>query len=104
MDKKAIDKMYADKRAYVEKDLAAALRPLEDFDRIEYARDAITGEEFIKLTETIGSVWFINVTGSQKSEVLRDVCRMVLEDRPAGLIRTRQRMRDANRLFKGGQA
>lgn len=99
MDKRTMDRMYADKKAYVERDLAATLKPLQDFGRIEYARDAITNEEFIKLTETIGSVWFINVTGYRQSEILKAVCYMVLETHPKGLIRTRKAMRDANALF-----
>ena len=104
MDKRIIDRMYADKKAYVEKDLAAVLQPLDDFDSIQYARDAITNEEYVKLTESIGVAWFINVTGFEKRDILKAVCKMVLEDHPEGLIRTRERKRDANRLFKGEQA
>lgn len=99
MDKRIIDSMYAEKKAYVEKDLAAALRPVRDFGRIEYARDPITNEEFIKLTETIGNVWFVNVTGYKESEILKAICFMVLEKHPEGLITVRDRMRDANALF-----
>lgn len=99
MDKKMIDKMYRSKKEYVEGNLAAALKPVRDFGSIEYARDPITNEEFIKLTETIGSVWFINVTGYTKSEILKTICIMVLEKHPEDLIKTRDRMREANALF-----
>lgn len=100
MDKKVIDKMYAEKKAYVEKDLAAMLEPLEDFDRIQYARDIITGEEFIKLTETIGSVYFVNVTGNSKQAILKEVCRLALHNNPFGLIRERAKKREVNKLFR----
>lgn len=99
MEKIAIEKMYAEKKAYVEKDLAAMLRPLEDFDRIQYARDAITDEEFIKLTETIGSAYFVNVTGNDESAILKEVCRMALERNPIGLVRTTEKKRAVNKLF-----
>lgn len=100
MDKRVIEKMYHGKKEYVEKNLAAALKPVRDFDSIEYARDPITNEEFVKLTETIGSAWFVNVTGYTKSEILKAICYMVLEKQPAGLIKTRDRMRDASALFR----
>lgn len=99
MDKRTMDRMYADKKAYVERDLAATLKPLQDFGRIEYARDAITNEEYIKLTETIGSVYFVNVTGSSKSAILKEVCLMALERNPIGLVRTTEKKREVNRLF-----
>lgn len=99
MDKKAINKMYAEKKAYVEKDLAAALRPLRDFYKIEYARDAIQGDEYIKLTEAIGSVYFVNVTGNSEEAILKEVCRMALENNPKGLIRTKDKQREVNALF-----
>ena len=99
-EKKVIDMMYAGKKAYVEDILGKALKPLEDFGKIEYARDAITNEEYIRLTETIGSVYFLNVTGASEDLILKAVCRLVLEDHPAELIRTRERQRDACRLFR----
>lgn len=99
MEKLAIERMYAAKKAYVEKDLAAMLKPLDDFDRIQYARDSITNEEYIKLTETIGSVYFVNVTGNSESAILKEVCRMALERNPIGLIRTIEKKREVNRLF-----
>ena len=100
MDKKAQDTMYAYKKAYVETILRQALEPVRDFDQIKYARDPITNEEFIKLTEDIGSVWYINVTGSDESEILKAVLSMLLERRPEGLVTVRDRQRDASRLFK----
>ena len=99
MDKMAIKNMYAAKKAYVENDLAAMLRPLEDFGRIQYARDSITDEEFIKLTEKIGSVYFVNVTGNDESAILKEVCRMALEHNPIGLVRTTEKKRAVNKLF-----
>ena len=99
MDKKAIEMMYADKKAYVERDLAAALRPLRDFYKIEYARDAVQGDEYIKITEAIGSVHFVNVTGNSEEAILKEVCRMALEANPLGLIRTKDRQRQVNALF-----
>lgn len=99
MDKRTMDKMYAEKKAYVENDLARMLRPFEDFGSIQYARDAITNQEYVKLTETLGDVFFVDVTGSSQAAIGREVCRMALERHPWGLIRTKEKKREANRLF-----
>lgn len=99
MDKKAIKRMYADKKAYIENDLAAALRVMPDFDGIKYAVDTIKNEEFVKWTETLGFVYFVNVTGKDKSEIFRDVCRLVLQYRTADRIMERSKLREVNRLF-----
>ena len=99
MDKRTMDRMYADKKAYVENDLARMLRPFEDFGSIQYARDAITNQEYVKLTETLGDIYFVNVTGSSKAAIGREVCRMALQAYPKGLIRTKAQKREVNRLF-----
>lgn len=99
MDKEAIKKMYADKKAYIENDLAAVLRAMPDFESIKYAVDAATNEEYIKLTETLGFAYFVNVTGNSESAILQEVCRMVLQKSPTGRIMERSKMRKVNRLF-----
>ena len=99
MEKEAIKRMYEEKKRFVENDLAAVLREMPDFDGIKYAVDAITSEEYIKLTETLGFAYFVNVTGNDKSAILREVCRMVLQTSPAGRIFERSKLREVNRLF-----
>lgn len=100
MTKDAIKKMYEDKAAYV-KSLNATLVPLTDFGGIEYARNAVTGEEFIKVIDVIGGPTFVNVTGNSKSAILKEVCCMVLERTPTGLVRSIEARREINKLFGG---
>ena len=97
----AIEKMYADKKKYVEETLAAMLTPIHDFGSIRYARDFRTGEEFVKITEANGYPWFINVTGNSESAIGKEVCRMVGENDPVGLVRSKAAQIWINRMFGG---
>lgn len=101
MNKFVLDKMYAQKKAYVEDIIGAMLKPIYDFGSIQYARDAITGEEYVKLTESNGQPWFINVTGNSESAIGKEVCRMVGEKLPVGLVTNKSAQIQINRLFGG---
>ena len=54
MNKFVLDKVYADKKAYVEQTLGAMLKPMYSFGSIKYARDAITNEEYVKIRGQTG--------------------------------------------------
>ena len=99
MDKRAIDKMYDSKRIYVEQILAAALKPMDRFGSIQYARDVVTGEEYIKITESDGWPWYINVTGNSLQAIGEEVCTMVGHGTPNGLVKVRAKQREINRMF-----
>lgn len=102
MTKEAVKKMYEDKASYV-KLLNDTLAPITDFNGIEYARNVVTEEEFIKVVDEIGGATFVNVTGNSKSAILKEVCRMVLESTPTGLVRTIEAKREINKLFASRQ-
>lgn len=101
MDKQAIEKMYSDKKQYVEITLAAMLAPIHSFGSIKYARDARSGEEYIKITEANGYPWFICVTGDSESAIGKEVCRMVGENTPIGLVRSKSAQIQINKMFGG---
>lgn len=96
-----MEKMYAEKKQYVEKTLAAMLEPIRDFGSIKYARDFLTGEEFVKATEANGMPWFINVTGNSLSSIGAEVCRMVGNRQPVGLIKSKKAQVEINKMFGG---
>lgn len=102
MDKKAIEKMYADKKAYVEDTLGSMLKPMYDFGSIKYARDAVSGEEYVKITEANGYPWFICVTGNSESAIGKEICRMVGEKEPFGLVKTYAAQTHINKTMFGG--
>lgn len=101
MDKQAIERMYADKKAYVETTLRDMLTPMYDFGNIQYARDPITNEEYVKFVEADGYPRYINVTGNSESAIGKEVCRMVCHQTPVGIIKVRERQIEINKLFGG---
>lgn len=101
MDKRVMDQMYAKKKAYVEKILWAALEPMRDFGSIQYARNNVTNEEYVKFVEADGYPRYINVTGNNESAIGREVCRMVCNQTPTGIIKVREKQIEINKLFGG---
>lgn len=101
MNKQMIEKMYAEKKAYVEETLKNALKPMDDFGNIQYARDVITNEEYVKVVEADGHPWYINVTGDSLQSIGQEVCRMVCHRTPTGIIKVRERQIEINKLFGG---
>ena len=100
-NKMVIEKMYADKKAYVEKILKAMLTPMYDFGDIQYARDNVTNEEYVKFVEADGYPRYINVTGNNESAIGKEVCRMVCHQTPTGIIKVREKQIEINKLFGG---
>ena len=95
-------KMYEEKKAYVDR-LNDLLKPLTDFEAISYARDYSTDGEYLKVTDTIGQAWFINVTGNSHEAILKEVCRLVIanpKDMPHGMIHSTDKKRYIAPLFK----
>ena len=96
-------KMYADKETYVN-GLNNALEAMQDFDYIKYARTGV--EEYIKIADKLGGYVFIDVTGNEKSDILKDVARVVLNEEldgkqfPRGIINDKVKLRQIAPLFR----
>lgn len=101
MNKQMIEKMYAEKKAYVEETLKNALKPMDDFGNIQYARDVITNEEYVKLVEADGYPWYVNVTGNSLGAIAQEVAAMVCHQTPGGLVRGRAKQVEINKMFGG---
>ena len=101
MDKRVLEQMYAKKKEYVEKTLKAMLAPMYDFGDIQYARNTVTNEEYVKVVEADGYPRYINVTGNNESAIGREVCRMVCNQTPTGIIKVREKQIEINKLFGG---
>ena len=101
MDKRVMDQMYAKKKAYVEETLKAMLMPMYDFGNIQYARNNVTNEEYVKMVEADGYPRYINVTGNSEDAIGKEVCRMVCNQTPTGIIKVREKQIEINKLFGG---
>ena len=97
--KEPIEKMYASKKSYVEDTLRAMIEPLANLSTIAYARDFKTGTEIIKIVESNGYPWFINVTGNSEAAIGEEVCRLVTGIKPNGLVKNRAAQVGYNRMF-----
>ena len=60
--------------------LDAALDPMLDFDSCEYAINEITQEEFLRISDKLGSCCYLDITGMSRAQILKDVCKIVLLD------------------------
>lgn len=95
-------KMYADKAEYV-KGMMPTLEAMEDFDYIKYARSDM--QEYIKIADKLGGYVFIDVTGYEKGDILKDVAKIILSEEkehhmPAGVILDRAKLRQIAPLFR----
>lgn len=91
--------MFDGKRRYVES-LNNTLSVLSDFEAIEYANDHIQGDEYIRIRDKLGQAFYINVTGGNEADILREVARMILEKRAAGFITDTNRKREIAPMFR----
>lgn len=91
--------VYDKKRAFVES-LNAPLTALRDFEAIEYARDPIQGDEYIRVRDKLGQVFYVNVTGNSEEAILLEVARMTLGTKAEGFITSRERIRQIAPMFR----
>lgn len=92
-----------EKRDYI-RVLHEALSPLLDFDRCDYACNGITQQEYMRITDKLGSVAYFDITGLTCTEILKDVCKTVLINEarlaPKSLIVDINKKRKVANLFR----
>lgn len=91
--------IYEQKADYV-KQLQTVLGVSDYFDRIDYTRDVLSGDEYIRIKSTIGDTFYINVTGNSESAILMEVAKFVNGIRPTGYITNKDRRWKAAQLFR----
>lgn len=91
--------IYEKKADYVSR-LKGVLDASKYFDDIDYARDYISGDEYIRIKTAIGDTFFINVTGNSESAILLEVSRFVNGLKPTGFVTDRERRWKAAQLFR----
>jgi len=92
-----------EKRDYAQV-LDAALAPMMDFDSLDYCINNVTQEEFLRLSDRIGSVCYFDVTGMTCGEILKDICKVVLLDQarlaPGSVITDIRKKRKVADMFR----
>lgn len=92
--------MLHEKRDFVHK-LNDIFNVMDGFNSIDYTCSYITDQEYLKVSDTIGNVVFMNVTAYSESEILRDVCKIVASgDLPFSIIHDTATKKKIAHLFK----
>ena len=91
--------IYDKKKAFVES-LNEPLKAMRDFEAIEYARDPITCDEYIRIKDKLGQVFYVNVTGDSEEAILLEVARMTLGTKAVGFVTSRERIRAIAPMFR----
>lgn len=91
--------IYENKKKFVES-LNAPLSALEDFEAIEYARNPIQGDEYIRLRDKLGQAFYVNVTGNSEEAILKEVGRMMLGAKAVGFVTNRDKIRTIAPMFR----
>lgn len=93
-----------DEKKQYAKVLAAALKPMRDFGAIEYAKNDITQQEYLRISDKLGSVAYFDISGMTLEEMLRDVCKAILIDEtrlvPDSVIADIEKKRKVAGLFR----
>lgn len=91
--------IYDKKKAFVES-LNGPLTALRDFEAIEYARDPITCDEYIRIRDKLGQAFYINVTGNSEEAILLEVSRITLGTKAVGFVTSREKIRAIAPMFR----
>ena len=91
--------IYEQKAEYV-RQLQNILDASEYFDSIDYNRDYLSGDEYIRIRNAVGDTFYINVTGNSESVILLEVARFVNGLRPTGYVTDRGARWRASKLFR----
>lgn len=91
--------IYEKKADYV-RQLQNILGVSEYFDSIDYNRDYLSGDEYIRIRNAVGDTFYINVTGNSESAILLEVARFVNGLRPTGYVTDREARWRVSKLFR----
>lgn len=91
--------IYEKKADYV-RQLQNILNVSEYFDSIDYNRDYLSGDEYIRIRNAVGDTFYINVTGNSESVILLEVARFINGLRPTGYVTDREARWRVSKLFR----
>ena len=91
--------IYEKKADYVSS-LCKVLNASDYFDVLDYSRDYLGGDEYLRIRNAVGDTFYINVTGNSESAILLEVARFINGIRPTGLVSDREARWRVSKLFK----
>ena len=97
---KAINDVYNEKKKFVS-DLNKTLTVDGNIQSLKYARDFVTGDEIMLITDGAMTPFYINVTGNSLSAILSEANKFQLGIKPTGLIENRTARKHYAKMFGG---
>lgn len=91
--------IYENKAAYVAQ-LQKVLDVSDYFESLDYTRDYLSGDEYIRIRNTVGDTFYINVTGNSEGAILLEVARFINGIRPVGYVTDREARWRVSKLFR----
>lgn len=95
--------IYASRKNFVE-GIGELMSAKKDFLDVQYARTAVTGQEYVRVRDIFGKAATFEITGDDLETVLSDMCRIILmgEEKitaPKGYIDDKTTLRKIAPLF-----
>ena len=96
--------VYASRKSFIENGLGYIMAAKKDFDSIQYARSAVTDQEYIRVKDIFGKAVTVDVTGDDLEKILSDMSRIILmgEEKvsvPSGVVTDQDTLRKIAHLF-----
>lgn len=90
---------YKERIEFIKK-MAEVMSVMTDFGGVHYARESATAQEYIKVFNTLGNAYFINITSHDLETILFETMSVLMGQKPNSLIDRVEDKRRVARLFK----
>jgi len=90
---------YKERIEFVRK-MADVLSVTTDFGGVQYARESASEREYIKVFNTLGNAYYLNITSRSLEEVLYETLSVIMGHKPQSLVQDIEDKRRIARLFK----
>ena len=92
--------MISKKRAFVEIQIGGVMKSFVGFESIDYAYDARTEDEYVRIRDEAQGPLFIKVTGCSEGTIAKDVARVMLNQKPDGMVTDLDAKKNIAPLFR----
>lgn len=96
--------VYASRKDFIENGVGQLMSAKKDFRSIQYARNSLTEQEYVRVMDVFGGAVTIDITGDDLEKVLSDMSRVILMGEenvhaPVGIVTDRDLLRKISNLF-----